>query len=178
MINKKNGVNSLSVSGTGKGRIKNIRCKQVTGSQTQRFLDLKSDSPVFIYHSKKQSIDSFDFIKLQKSDSFTQCSTLVRKLRKHKFINEEKYYRPIFLTYSKVDIPTQIFKHGPSTKSLHKVIDTPMRETGSNSSMLEEMDPSDFQNIFEEQEEESLMVTGNVLQQQKTQNSGAPIPRI
>ena len=56
----------------------------------------------------------------------------------NKFERGGSFYNPTNLTYNKVSVPVQKLWVIPSTKSLFKNIDTPVRETMSNWSVWED----------------------------------------
>ena len=58
--------------------------------------------------------------------------------RRDKFKESESYFNPTNLCYNKVSVPVQALWAIPSTKSLFKHIETPVRETMSNWSLRED----------------------------------------
>jgi hypothetical protein len=72
-----------------------------------------------------------------------------------KFHHQEKFYEPVNLTYSKVDVPLQSLCKMEFTKSLNKVIDTPVRDTFQESTLFEEDEKiKEISNFFIEPDEE------------------------
>lgn len=83
-------------------------------------------------------------------------------------MREEQMYNPVNLFYHKIQIPSQTLCKIPNTQSLHKIIDTPMRDTLSSegSSENEEMT---FYPEFEYPQAEDMGIS-----QESTSEDGHP----
>jgi hypothetical protein len=107
-----------------------------------------------------------DYLSSIKPDKYINYKTIIRQLRLNKKITEEQFYNPVNLNYSKVDVPLQMFCRTPNTRSLHKYVDTPSRETFGNSfyfisidpqthrTLIPDIDPMDFEKVLNERDEE------------------------
>lgn len=115
-------------------------------------------------------------------DKYVNCKEFIEELRIPKFHNQEKFYEPVYLTYSKVDVPQQSLCKMEFTKSLNKVIDTPIRDTLQESTLFEDDEKiKEISNFFIEPEEElglSQESTSENGYQKEEWNNASLIPKI